>query len=88
MTTTYPRRPAHIESVKGAILLRRILALFALAPISVSVLTIPAAASPVVTTRDKVIGMDADLLGESLAAQETQMADMKANLHITTVAWT
>ena len=65
--------------------MRRILALFALAPIFVSVLTIPAAASPVVTTRDKVIGMDADLLGESLATQEAQMADMKANLHITTV---
>lgn len=34
---------------------------------------------------DKIIGMDAALLGEPLATQEAQLADMKANLHITSI---
>ena len=34
---------------------------------------------------DKIAGMNADLLGEPLATQEAQLADMKNNLHITLV---
>jgi hypothetical protein len=41
--------------------------------------------SPAPTGPDKIAGMNADLLGESLATQESQLANMKNNLHITMV---
>ncbi len=68
--------------------MRRFLVLLTLIPIFVSVLTIPAAAAfhGPTPTPDKITGIsDPDLLGESLSTQESQLADMQDNLHITSV---
>ncbi len=66
--------------------MRRLLGAFAVILLASATLTLPAAAALArPSVPDKITGMDADLLGESLATQEAQLADMKVNLHITSV---
>jgi hypothetical protein len=77
--------------------MRRFILVFALIALAVALWTATAHAqpgrgfggsggsSPTPTGPDKIAGMNADLLGESQATQEAQLANMKNNLHITMV---
>jgi Cellulase (glycosyl hydrolase family 5) len=71
--------------------MRRFVLVFALIALAVALWTATAHAQSFrgpggpgpAPTPDKIVGMDADLLGESLPTQVAQLADMKRNLHIT-----
>ncbi len=70
--------------------MRRFVLVFALMALAVALWTATAHAQPGRAPApppgpDKITGMNADLLGESLATQQAQLANMKASLHITMV---